>query len=98
MVRDAKQRSSLLARVFEAAQRPLARLLVVDDGLGVAELLELGLRQTLVRRVHGVALDVAQLGHPVPDVLALRIRLFRLREGRKDAEAARGVSEVECEK
>ncbi len=68
----------LVSRILIPSQRPLPRLGVLYDGLGVPQLGKLCLAEPMERIVNRVALDVLQLGHKVPDVVSLRIALLRL--------------------
>ncbi len=54
---------------------------MLDDRSGVSELLELATRHVVVWIVNGLSLEALQLGHPVADIVAVRIAFFGLGEG-----------------
>ena len=64
--------------------RPRTGLRKIAMRLGIPQLLKLPFPQAVERRENRFALDIFQFGHPFADVGALRVALFRLRDGVED--------------
>lgn len=84
----------LLPDVLIPKQRPFPRLLVINNGRWIAQLLELARGHIVEWIVDHLALQVLELGDPIPDVIPIRITFLRLGDCVEDPLWSRG--ELPC--